>query len=267
MTGFARASGENHDRRWTWEAKSVNGRSLDVRIKVPYGYDRIELPAKKLAGDRLGRGSISLTLYIESKHANSKLRINRPFLDELIELHDDFANRVDSDPLKLEALLTVKGVIETADSAETSEDMEQTDIALLSTLDAAIDGLAASRREEGERLNALLADCLTSLKLPVRLRGSQTAPGSKLSAIASMHRSPNFWTGRRSLPKNDWPKKSPCLQRRRMFAKNSTVLRHIARLARTSWPVSNQSGVDWTFSAKNSIARRIHFVRNPPARL
>ena len=181
MTGFARANGESHDHRWTWEAKSVNGRSLDVRIKVPHGYDRIELPAKKLAGDRLGRGSISLTLSIESNHANSTLRINRPFLDELIELHGDFASRVDADPLKLETLLTVKGVIETAESAETSEDMEQTDIALLSTLDAAIDGLAASRRAEGKRLNALLADCLTSLEAACKI--ARKSDGARIGAI------------------------------------------------------------------------------------
>ena len=181
MTGFACANGENHDHRWTWEAKSVNGRSLDVRIKVPYGYDRIELPAKKLAGDRLGRGSISLTLSIESKHTNSALRINRPFLDELIKLHGDFASRVDTDPLKLETLLTVKGVIETADSAEASEDMEQTDIAILYTLDAAIDGLAASRRAEGEHLNTLLADCLTSLEAACKI--ARKSDGARIGAI------------------------------------------------------------------------------------
>ena len=164
MTGFARASGERHDRRWTWEAKSVNGRSLDVRIKVPYGYDRIELPAKKLAAERLGRGSISLTLSTESTRASSLLKINRPFLDELIELHGDFASRVDADPLKLETLLTVKGVIETAENDETSEDMEQTDAALLATLDEAIEGLASSRHAEGARLNTLLEDCLTTLE-------------------------------------------------------------------------------------------------------
>ena len=103
-----------------------------------------------------------MTLSIESNNANTTLRINRPFLDELIKLHGDIASRIDADPLKLETLLTVKGVIEIADSAATSEVMEQTDIALFSTLDAAIDGLAASRRAEGKRLNALLADCLTS---------------------------------------------------------------------------------------------------------
>ena len=174
-------SGERRDRRWTWEAKSVNGRSLDVRIKVPYGYDRIELPAKKLAGDRLGRGSISLTLSIENNHVNSALRINRPFLDELIELHGDFANRVDADPLKLETLLTVKGVIETAENDETSEDLEQTDAALLSTLNEAIGGLASSRLAEGERLNTLLADYLTTLE--VACRKARKSDGARIDVI------------------------------------------------------------------------------------
>ena len=172
---------EHHDRRWTWEAKSVNGRSLDIRIKVPYGYDRIELPAKKLAGDRLARGSISFTLSIETNHANSALRINRLFLDELIELHGDFANRVDANPLKLETLLTVKGVIESAENDETSEELEQTDAVLLSTLDEAIKGLASSRLAEGERLSTFLADCLTTLE--VACRKARKSDGARIDVI------------------------------------------------------------------------------------
>ena len=161
-------SGKNDDCRWTWEAKSVNGRSLDVRIKVPHGFDRVELPANKLASDRLGRGSISLTLSIKTNHSNNALRINQPFLAQLIELHGDFANRVDTDPLKLETLLTVKGVIETAENDETSEDLEKTDAAILSTLDEAIEGLKASRLAEGKRLRKLIADCLTNLEMACR---------------------------------------------------------------------------------------------------
>ena len=65
MTGFGRAEGQNGRLRWNWEVKSVNGRSLDVRIRLASGYDRLEIPAKKSVARILNRGSVSLILTIE----------------------------------------------------------------------------------------------------------------------------------------------------------------------------------------------------------
>ena len=164
MTGFARTSGQFERDRWTWEAKSVNGRSLDVRVKAPYGYDRIELPTKKLTTERLSRGSVSLTLTIESEHTTSILQVNRNLLDDLLALHRELAGRVALDLPKIETLLTVKGVVEAADAIETEGDTEKQELAIMQSLTEALDSLIASRGAEGERLHALIEDYVNNLE-------------------------------------------------------------------------------------------------------
>ena len=164
MTGFARTSGQFEKDRWTWEAKSVNGRSLDVRVKAPYGYDRIELPTKKLTSERLDRGSVSLTLTIESERTASTLQVNRSLLDDLIALHGEMVGRVAPDLPKIETLLTIKGVVEATESAETEDDTEKRELAIMQGLTEALDGLIASRGAEGDRLHALIEDYVSNLE-------------------------------------------------------------------------------------------------------
>ena len=59
MTGYARAQGSDERRRWVWEARSVNGRNLEIRCRVPQGFDRLENPARTAIGNRMKRGSVS----------------------------------------------------------------------------------------------------------------------------------------------------------------------------------------------------------------
>ena len=181
MTGFARTSGQFEKDRWTWEAKSVNGRSLDVRVKTPYGYDRIELPTKKLASERLGRGSVSLTLKIESERTASTLQVNRSLLDDLIALHGEMVGRVASDLPKIETLLTVKGVVEAAESAETEDKTEKRVLAIMQGLTEALDGLIASRGAEGDRLHALIEDYVSDLEN--LCRDARNSDGARVRVI------------------------------------------------------------------------------------
>jgi len=184
MTGFARTSGHFERDRWTWEAKSVNGRSLDVRVKAPYGYDRIELPTKKLASERLGRGSVSLTLTIESEPTASTLQINRSLLDDLIALHGEMVGRVAPDLPKIDTLLTVKGVVEAAEAAEaaeTEDDTEKRELAITQGLTEVLDGLIVSRGAEGDRLHALIEDYVSNLE--DLCRDARNSDGARVNDI------------------------------------------------------------------------------------
>ena len=77
MTGYARAQGSDDRRRWVWEARSVNGRNLEIRCRVPQGFDRLENPARTAVGGRLKRGNVSLTLTLTSERQSKPLRINK----------------------------------------------------------------------------------------------------------------------------------------------------------------------------------------------
>jgi uncharacterized protein (TIGR00255 family) len=181
MTGFSRTSGQFERHRWTWEAKSVNGRSLDVRLKAPYGFDRIELPTKKLTTERLSRGSVSLTLTIESERTTSTLQVNRNLLDGLLALHRELAGRVSLDLPKIETLLTVKGVVEAADAIETEGNTEKQELAIMQGLTEALDSLIASRGAEGERLHALIEDYVSNLEN--LCRDARNSDGARISDI------------------------------------------------------------------------------------
>ena len=83
MTGYARAQGSDDLRRWVWEARSVNGRNLEVRCRVPQGFDRLENPSRTAVGGHVKRGNVSIGLTVTSERQAKPLRINRALLAEL----------------------------------------------------------------------------------------------------------------------------------------------------------------------------------------
>lgn len=152
MTGFARAEGGNENFSWAWEAKSVNGKALDIRCRVPAGFDRLEMAVRKVASKKLGRGNVNLTLTLDAQASVGKYRINRDLLDQIMALKDDLAGTIADSPPTLEGLLGVRGLIEVIEPEQDAADMAQRDAGILATLDEAIGALARMRAEEGERL-------------------------------------------------------------------------------------------------------------------
>src|ERR1700744_2079257 len=86
MTGFAEDSGSHEGLRWRWEAKSVNGRGLDLRLRMPPGYDGIEPAARTLANERFKRGSLQATLTIEPQEGARGFRIDPTALSAAIKI-------------------------------------------------------------------------------------------------------------------------------------------------------------------------------------
>ncbi len=153
MTGYARAQGSDDRRRWVWEARSVNGRNLEVRCRVPQGFDRLENPARATVGSRVKRGNVSITLTITSERAAKPLAINRSLLAELGALVEEVRKSTGATAPSADGLLRVRGVIEEEEAGdETEEALAALDKALQATLDEALKGLAASRAGEGKAL-------------------------------------------------------------------------------------------------------------------
>ena len=84
MTGFADAQGALDNVRWRWEVKSVNGRSLDLRLRLPPGFESMEPAARKLAGDRFRRGNIQASLTLEPGEGARSLKVDPVALDRAI---------------------------------------------------------------------------------------------------------------------------------------------------------------------------------------
>ena len=158
MTGFAAAAGPD----WTWEARSVNHRGLDLRLRLPSGWDGLEPPARKAVQARYARGSITLDLRFEQASGRQRYRVDEAWLDELASIAD---RRGGGD---IAGLLALRGVIEPVDPETEARD----EGALLATLDAALDGLREARLAEGRSLGAALNAHLLAMQ-----DGARTARG------------------------------------------------------------------------------------------
>lgn len=166
MTGFGSARGEAPWGSWTVEAKSVNGRGLDVRVNTPPGLDRLDAAARKLAGERFRRGNLQVAIRVEMSDAAGNLSINNEILDRLV-----YAVRAKTDmdqPLTSEAvatLLTLKGVVETAAQDVRTLAADDAAIAVLEAgIAEALDSLAEARAREGASLLALFTALMADFR-------------------------------------------------------------------------------------------------------
>ncbi len=180
MTGFARVTGEAAWGGWAWEAKSVNGRSLDVRVNVPPGAEALEREVKAMAAARFNRGSLQVGLRIELAASGANAVINEALLAELAQA----ARKVSGRELSSEAIATlmaVKGVVD-AGATSTRDVMDEAAIAMLAVAAGeALDGLAEGRRAEGASLVTLLGDLLNEME---RLTGvAETFAGAQPELI------------------------------------------------------------------------------------
>jgi uncharacterized protein (TIGR00255 family) len=161
MTGFARVDGESAGISWAWELKSVNGRSLDLRLRLPPGYDGLEAALRAELSGRLRRGSISANLTV-NRVAPPTIRVNREMLGRVVELIGELSAEVEAAPPRLDGLIGLRGIIETVED-EPDEVIEVRRAALLAAWRMALDRLAAARAEEGARLDTVLTRQLAEL--------------------------------------------------------------------------------------------------------
>lgn len=176
MTGFARATGQDEVFSWAWEVKSVNGKSLDLRVRVPSGFDRLEVAARKLAADRLGRGSVTLVLAVDAQGAGTSYRVNRDLLEQILVLKDELSDVVAQEPPTLEGLLAIRGMIELIEPEEDQNDFASRDGQFMTTLEAALSDLIEMRTVEGRRLSEVVAGLLDRIgALIARARESAAA--------------------------------------------------------------------------------------------
>ncbi len=163
MTGFARSHGTHGHWRWHWEVRSVNARGLDLRVRLPEGFESLEQPTRMLAGERFSRGGITASLSVDSDAGRGAVRINQDALSQILAALRSLEGSVRADPPRLDGILALKGVIEVQQSELSEAELASRDAAVLSSLTQALDGLAQARREEGARLHGFLSSQVARL--------------------------------------------------------------------------------------------------------
>jgi uncharacterized protein (TIGR00255 family) len=156
MTGFARADGAHADSSWYWEARSVNGRNLDLRLRLPPGFEWLEIRARGLCQEKLARGNCTVTLGINREGAQAEIHLNEAALAQAHNVAARAQKLTGLKPARLDTLLALKGVVETVETGEDEAARDALGHALIAGLAAALDRLVAARAAEGERLQRVI---------------------------------------------------------------------------------------------------------------
>jgi len=163
MTGFARAQGSTGSYGWAWELKSVNAKGLDLRLRLPQGWDVVEIPARAAISRSLARGAVSATLTVDRSGAQPVVKVNEDVLAALVDTIRKVAKRVDASPPGLDGILGLRGVIEIVDTEESPDERRKAEGAIIKSFEQALAELAAMRQGEGNALARVLNEHVTKI--------------------------------------------------------------------------------------------------------
>ncbi len=181
MTGFARGSGVSAAHSWSWELKSVNAKGLDLRLRLPAGWDAVEGPVRATGAQALVRGTVYGTLTVQRQGIAPVVRVNEPVLAAVLATIKNLAGRVEAAAPRLDGILSLRGVIEIVDEDEGEDERRAAEAAVIAGFERTVADLAAMRRQEGAILGQVLTERLTEIAdLATR---ADRAPGRQPEAI------------------------------------------------------------------------------------
>jgi uncharacterized protein (TIGR00255 family) len=184
MTGFARAIAEHDGNAVAWEVKSVNGKSAEVRLRMPPGFERIEVSVRQAVQKRFARGSFQATLTLTRPAGmQSQPVVNEAFLKDVAGLAKRLQEQFGIAPASADGLLSLRGVLDVPEVTETEDMRAALDAVIHATLDVALVNLQQARQAEGEALRSLLAGHLSSIET-LTLR-AEADPSLEPAAIRS----------------------------------------------------------------------------------
>jgi uncharacterized protein (TIGR00255 family) len=156
MTGFARAEGAHGDTSWSWEARSVNGRNLDLRLRLPTGFEALEVRARALCQEKLSRGNCTINLNVKREGRQAEIRLNDAALAQALEVAERAQRLTKLKAPGLDTLLAMRGVVEVVEAEESEEARAALHHALIAGLASVLDQLIAARASEGQRLERVI---------------------------------------------------------------------------------------------------------------
>ena len=182
MTGFARREGALGPWSWAAEARSVNGRNLEVRFRGPPGFDSLERLTREAAQGRFQRGQLTVNLQARRADAAGGVRINMEQLERYLALGERYMDDPRVGPPSFDGLLALRGVLEAGDEDEDPEARAGVEAAMARTLAEALDGLKTARLQEGAALAPVLSglvDRIASLGDEAETEAAAQSPAIK----------------------------------------------------------------------------------------
>ena len=166
MTAFAAAKGAQDGFSWTWEMRSVNGKGLDLRLRVPDWVDGLEAGLRARAGKALGRGNVSLNLRLLRDDGAGALAVNAAQLEDVLTAMAEVENRamargVTLAPATAADLLGLRGVLDTGAGEDDTTALCKT---LLADFETVLAAFLDMRATEGRALAAVLTAQLDDIE-------------------------------------------------------------------------------------------------------
>ncbi len=183
MTGFARTESVANGARWTWELKSVNGKGLDVRFRLPPGYDDLEIPARERVARVLTRGNVQATLALQIEAAAPRVALNEAFLDDVLNAVRRVSERLGTATPSADAILGIRGVLEVTEGELDEAGRAALVEAILDTFERTLRDLVAARAREGAALGTVLAQRLNAIESLTA--AAEASPGRSAEVIAA----------------------------------------------------------------------------------
>jgi uncharacterized protein (TIGR00255 family) len=177
MTGFARHRGEAHGIAWVWEVKSVNGRGLDLRFRLPNGLDALEPQLREAMQRLIRRGNVSATLTLRRDETAATPTLDPAALEAALALIEEVRARIPDAPApSAESVLALPGVLRPPTAEAEDEAVEEARRgAIAASFRAAVAALAEARRAEGARIGTVLAARLDEIEALVIAAESDAA--------------------------------------------------------------------------------------------
>ena len=175
MTGFARGDGMHGDTSWNWEARSVNGRTLDLRFRLPTGFEALEIRARGLAQEKLARGNCTINLWVRRETGRAEIRLNETALRQAEAVAERARDLTGLKHARLDTLLGMRGVVETAEAEESEEALAALHLAMIASLAGTLDELVRARSGEGERLQAVIEKQLKTIARLIEIAAATAA--------------------------------------------------------------------------------------------
>jgi uncharacterized protein (TIGR00255 family) len=181
MTGFSRSHGTSGLYTFEWELKSVNAKGLDLRVRLPQGWDDLETVVRKRAGEVLSRGTVYANLSVKRAGSAAVARINEDVLASVLEVGRELSLKAGAMPPTVDGLLAVKGVIDIVERESDESEIAAAKAAAAASFDTALQGLVEMRVREGVSLGEILTQRVNDIeRLAAR---AEAAPGRKPEAI------------------------------------------------------------------------------------
>jgi uncharacterized protein (TIGR00255 family) len=168
MTGFSRVAAEHDGAAIAWELKSVNGKTIEARLRLQQGFERLEPLVRQLVQKRFSRGNIQASLTVgRAAGTLAQPVINEAFLKDLAGLAKRLEEQFGLAPASADGLLALRGVLDIPEVAETEEARASVDAAVLGVLDLALAGLEQARLAEGAALGTVLSAHIDTIEVLV----------------------------------------------------------------------------------------------------